>query len=83
LIGTKNCNGKSTYGPGRGSCNECFLDLRVREQREGARWREARDESFCVWDLEVIWHERNAYVEHMLKPATARPDRYLVDFLDR
>lgn len=63
--------------------NECFLNLRVREQTEGARWRDARDESFCVWDLEVIWHERKSYVRHMLMPGEPVPARYLADFLDR
>lgn len=65
------------------NANECFLDLQVREQHDGARWRQAEDESFCVWDLEVIWHERNAFVEHILAPATPEPGRYLSDFLDR
>lgn len=62
--------------------NECFIDVRVREQTEGARWREARDESFCVWDLEVIWHERNSYVNHLLRPAQPDPARYLADFME-
>jgi hypothetical protein len=31
------------------------------------RWREARGgESVCVWDLDVIWHERQAYVDTLL-----------------
>ena len=43
--------------------------------REGESWRPARDsESVCVWDLEVIWHERCAYVETMLREDVAQPD---------
>ncbi|HET9368732.1 MAG TPA: hypothetical protein VFO19_00730 [Vicinamibacterales bacterium] len=35
--------------------------------RDDGRWRDARGgESVCVWDLEVIWHERNAGVETAL-----------------
>ena len=32
----------------------------------------------CVWELEVIHHERNAWVEHVLRhPETPRYDQYL------
>jgi hypothetical protein len=24
--------------------------------------------SFCVWDLEVLWHERNAFIAHVYCP---------------
>ena len=35
--------------------------------RHGDDWRRAGpSESFCVWDLEVIAHERDAYVETVL-----------------
>ncbi|HEY8021776.1 MAG TPA: isochorismatase [Thermoanaerobaculia bacterium] len=34
--------------------------------RDGDRWRPASDESFCVWDLEILWAERNAYVRTVL-----------------
>jgi len=38
-----------------------------RDSSGAPRWREARGaESVCVWDLEVIWHERQAYVETVL-----------------
>lgn len=41
------------------------LPLRV-FVRDGA-WRPARGaESICVWDLELLWHERCAYVETVL-----------------
>lgn len=35
--------------------------------RQGQVWAPARDaESFCVWDLELIWFERNAWIETVL-----------------
>jgi hypothetical protein len=46
-----------------GNDNEMFTSVSV---REGGRWVEdPRRYSFCVWDLEVFWHERNSYVRHM------------------
>ena len=46
-----------------GNDNEMFTSVSV---REGGRWVEdPRRYSFCVWDLEVFWHERNSYVSHM------------------
>lgn len=42
------------------------LPIRVFVREEGP-WRPARGgESFCVWDLEIIGHERDAYVETVL-----------------
>ena len=32
---------------------------------------------FCVWDLEILWHERNAYVRTILSPEGASPEAYL------
>ena len=39
---------------------------------------------FCVWELAVCWHEREAWVGHVLGRADA-PDfeAYLADWLDR
>jgi hypothetical protein len=48
--------------------NENELPLRV-FVRDGAteRWRPAEgSESVCVWDLEILWLERNAYVQTVL-----------------
>lgn len=46
--------------------------------RDGSGWRVARArESFCVWDLEIIWFERNAYVETVLAPHGASCEAYL------
>ncbi len=61
--------------------NENELPVRVFLQ-EGAGWRSAAaGESFCVWDLRVIWHERESYVHTMLN---GRPDEaaYLADVID-
>ncbi|MBI3145938.1 MAG: isochorismatase [Pseudogulbenkiania sp.] len=57
--------------------NECLVRVWVRD--EGG-WRAASAESFCVWDLQVIWHEREACVRHLLADAPD-PDGYLADTL--
>lgn len=42
------------------------LPMRVWVRADGT-WRPAGPhESFCVWDLEIVWFERNAWVETML-----------------
>ena len=47
--------------------NELPLKVFVRPQTPDGQWRPARGaESVCVWDLEVIWFERQAYVETVL-----------------
>jgi hypothetical protein len=44
--------------------------------RDGDRWRAARgSESICVWDLELLWREREAYVATVL--GEGGPERYL------
>jgi hypothetical protein len=51
------------------------LPVRVFVRNEGP-WRPAREgESFCVWDLEIVARERNAYVETVL--ASGDADAYL------
>ena len=45
--------------------------------RDGAGWRPAVYESFCVWDLEVFWFERSAYVETVLSPDGGSAEAYL------
>lgn len=58
--------------------NELPLRVVVRSQLKGDDWRPARGgESVCVWDLEVIWFERQAYVQTLLNGSTAE------DYLDR
>jgi hypothetical protein len=52
--------------------NELPVRVVVREQTPGAEWRPARgSESFCVWDLQVIGFERDAYVATVLAEAMA------------
>ena len=64
--------------------NELPTRIKVRDQRPGSQWRVAGpSESFCVWDLQVIAFERDAYVTTMLARSadeTSR-DRYLADSL--
>lgn len=43
--------------------NELFTSVSI--QREGRGWLEDPEYySFCLWDLEVIWHERNSFIRH-------------------
>jgi hypothetical protein len=57
--------------------NELPLQIWVRRSRsEGWRPAEA-GESVCVWDLQVIWHERQAWISAMLAPAGPDADAYL------
>jgi hypothetical protein len=54
--------------------NELPVRLFVRGFGPDDRWRSAQPgESFCVWDLQVIAHERDAYVETVLR-SPDRPD---------
>jgi hypothetical protein len=58
--------------------NELPLRVVVRPQSPDGAWRPARDgESVCVWDLEVIRFERQAYVETVLSGGTVE------DYLQR
>lgn len=65
--------------------NELPTRVAVREQKSDAAWRPARaSESFCVWDLQVIGFERDAYVDTVLRdgdPTAA--DEYLARWLER
>lgn len=63
--------------------NELLTRIMVRELSSRAPWHDASGGfSFCVWDLKVMWHERNAFVKHVLSPPFA-PDiqGYLRDAL--
>ena len=46
---------------------------------EGSSWRPAAThESFCVWDLEIMWREREAYVSTILRTGeTSMAEEYL------
>ncbi|WP_186369625.1 isochorismatase family protein [Yersinia alsatica] len=52
--------------------NENELRVKVWVQEQGV-WRAARDESFCVWDLQVIAFERDAFVDTLLQHAPDIP----------
>ena len=57
--------------------NELPLMVWVRRSRSEP-WRPGIEgESVCVWDLEVIWEERQAWVETMLSAADSDPEAYL------
>lgn len=46
-----------------GNDNELFTSVSVRSESD---WIEDPSRfSFCLWDLEVIWHERNSFIEHI------------------
>jgi hypothetical protein len=48
--------------------NELFASVSV---REGDSWIEDPHRfSFCVWDLEVFWFERNSFVRHLYSGTT-------------
>lgn len=54
------------------------LPIRVVVREEGPWRRAGESESFCVWDLEIIAHERDAYVETILAgEAGGGPEAYL------
>lgn len=64
--------------------NELPVRIMVRDQQPGSNWRPAGpSESFCVWDLQVIAFERDAYVTTMLARGAddSARDRYLADSL--
>jgi len=62
--------------------NENELPIRVAVRRGDGPWQPAaRDESICVWDLQVIAFERDAYVETVL--ATRDLDSGVIAYLER
>ncbi|MFI4897033.1 MAG: isochorismatase [Phycisphaerales bacterium JB059] len=49
------------------NANELFIRTLLRGDATGGDWISDPDRaSICVWDLSVIWHERNAYAQHVL-----------------
>lgn len=65
--------------------NELPVRVLVREHAPGAAWRPAHaSESFCVWDLQVIGFERDAYVASVLAPGAGpgAVDAYLARRLE-
>jgi len=63
--------------------NELCQKVFVRRFGPGEKWRPAGDQSFCVWDLQVLAFERDAYVTHVLSQPTAPDlDGYLKSHLN-
>jgi hypothetical protein len=64
--------------------NELPIRVWVAERNGAAPvWRAAGEsESVCVWDLEIIWQERQAYVETLMSRAARDPEAaYLARFI--
>lgn len=48
--------------------NELFVSVSVKEHDV---WVEDMTKySFCLWDLEIIWHERNSFIRHLYSGTT-------------
>lgn len=64
--------------------NELFNRVYVREFDTSAEWRKAVDRGVaCVWDMQIFWHERQAYVRHILsRPDDPSVDGYLDDVFE-
>ena len=59
--------------------NELPLEIWVRRDRTDP-WRRAESgESACVWDLEVLWEERQAWIRAMLSADGGGSEAYLAD----
>src|SRR5687767_12492761 len=37
----------------------------IKRQKTGGWIEDQSKYSFCIWDLELIWHERNSFIRHM------------------
>lgn len=58
--------------------NELPMRIWVRPRDAGDNWRPARDsESICVWDIQLIAAERDAFVRYILSAARPDPAAYL------
>lgn len=58
--------------------NEMPIRVFLRSDDEHTGWRPARGgESVCVWDLQILWGERQAYVATVLAGTTPDRDGYL------
>ena len=64
--------------------NEYFNRVYVRRRDAAEVWRRAgAGEAACVWDLQIVWFEREAYVRHVLAPHDGpHLDRYLRERLN-
>ena len=58
--------------------NELPLRVFVSPDGQPQSWRpSAASESICVWDLEILWAEREAYVATVLSPRGGDVEGYL------
>lgn len=59
--------------------NELVIEVYVKKIGEENNWRKAEQgQSICVWDLEIIWFERNSFIETILsKPNSPDVEAYL------
>ena len=58
--------------------NELPLRIFVNNEVSPQGWRQNDgSESICVWDLEIIWKEREAYVATVLSPHGCDVAKYL------
>jgi hypothetical protein len=51
-----------------------------------AHWRPAsatNGESICIWDLHILWHERQAYIAILLNSARPQHDEAVREYLAR
>jgi hypothetical protein len=61
--------------------NELPLRVFVRDGTTGSFRPAADDESVCVWDLEIVWAERQAWVSRMMGRDGPDPAAYLASHL--
>jgi hypothetical protein len=64
--------------------NELPVRVMVRDDNPHAAWRPAKpNESFCVWDLQIMGFERDAYVNTVLAsiPLSAALEKYMATSL--
>ncbi len=58
--------------------NKNEIITRIYIRGAGAAWRPTDgNESFCVWDLDIMWFERNAFIRTMLSFPVHDPAAYL------
>ena len=65
--------------------NEWFSRVHVKPVSRDESWRRASNgEAACVWDLQVIWFEREMYVRHVLMLREGvNVDAYLAEKCER
>ena len=59
--------------------NELPLDLWIRRTASDPWRRSEPGESICVWDLEILWQERQAWIRAMMSGGDPDGEAYLAD----